>query len=93
MADALFDATRDIHAARETLPAIEPRAASGVHATVSELALPLRRMRRSRKSALAALALAAATSVFVWRSTGPELQEANASTNVDADGGVDGRPP
>jgi hypothetical protein len=41
-------------------------------------------MRRSRKSAIAAiaaLALAAGTSLFVWRGTGPEMQAANASTN------------
>ena len=59
--------------------------ASTRHPTLSELTIPLRRMRRSRKSAIAALALAAAASLLVWRSNGPELQEANASTtNTDA---------
>jgi len=86
MADALYDAAREAHTlVAETAAAADAAPASTRHPTLSELTVPLRRMRRSRKSAIAALALAAAASLLVWRSNGPEVQEANASTtNIDA---------
>ena len=91
MVDALFDATRELYGARETLPEveIEPAPASSNHVTVPELAVPMRRMQRSRKRALAALVLAAAASVLAWRSTGSEVPEANASMNSEVDGGME----
>jgi serine/threonine-protein kinase len=82
MADALYDAAREAHTlVAETSAGADEGPASTRLPTLSDLTVPLRRMRRSRKSAIAALALAAAATVFVWRSNGgPELQEANAST-------------
>jgi eukaryotic-like serine/threonine-protein kinase len=89
MADALRDALRETHT-----DAASPTAGGEVAAastTFPELALPMRRVRRSRKGAIAALALAGAASLLVWRSHGPELQEANASTVGDMlDGGEAG---
>jgi len=88
MADALYDAAREAHTlVAETSAANDAAPASTRHPTLAELAVPLRRMRRTRKSALAALALAAAASMLVWRSNGPEVQEANASTTM-VDGGL-----
>jgi len=91
MVDALFDATREIHTARETLPAIElePGPESSTHATVAELAVPMRRISGSSRRALAALVLATAASVLVWQTAGPEVPEANASVNSELDGGMD----
>jgi cyanate permease len=94
MAYALYDAVREVRTpvGETTAAAMEVVPASVGHATLSELTIPLRRMRTSRKSAIVALALAAAASVFVWRSNGPELQEANASmkTAEPVDAGADG---
>ncbi|MDB4937033.1 MAG: serine/threonine protein kinase [Labilithrix sp.] len=94
MADALYDAAREAHTlVAETTAAADEAPASTRQPTLSELVVPLRRMRRSRKSAIAALVLAAMTSLFVWRSTGPELQEANASTTSEtSDARSDARP-
>lgn len=95
MADALYDAAREAHTlVAETTASAAEAPASTRHPTLSDLAVPLHRMRRSRKSAIAALALAAAASLFVWRSNGPELQEANASTpsGDPLDGGAFARP-
>lgn len=90
MSDALYDAMRDARMrVAETTAAADEVPASTAHATLAEVGLPLRRVRRSRTSAIAALVLAAAASVVVWRSNGPEVQEANAATNGDAaDGGA-----
>ena len=88
MADALYGAMRAPHA--ETASDAPP-ASVREHPTLSEITVPLRRMRRSRKTAFAALGLAAAASLLVWRSNGPELAEANASMNTevpDASGDV-----
>jgi serine/threonine-protein kinase len=95
MADALYDAAREVHTlVAETSAAADDAPASTRHPTLSELTVPLRRMRRSRTSAIAALTLAAAASLFVWRSTGPEMQEANASTTTEVvDGGGEGARP
>ena len=89
MADALYDAAREAHTLlADTTAAAEAAPESTRHPTLSELTVPLRHMRRSRKSAaIAGLALAAAASLLVWRSNGPELQEANASTTTN-DAGV-----
>ena len=88
MADALYDAAREAHTlVAETTAAADAAPASTRHPTLSELSVPLRRLRRTRTSAIAALALAAAASMLVWRSNGPEVQEANASTTV-ADAGL-----
>jgi hypothetical protein len=85
MADALYDAAREAHqlVVAETTAAADADAApaSTRFTTLSELNVPLRRMRRSRKGAIAAVILAAAASLLVWRSNGPELHEANASTS------------
>ena len=82
MADALYDAAREAHTlVAETTAAADAPPASNRFTTLSEFDVPLRRMRRSRKGAIAAMILAAATSLFVWRSNGPELHEANASTS------------
>ena len=85
MADALYDAAREAHTlVAETTAAADAPPASTRFPTLSELNVPLRRMRRSRKSAaLAGLVLAAAASLFVWRSNGPEVQEANASMSTE----------
>jgi serine/threonine protein kinase len=82
MADALYDAAREAHTLAETTAAADAAPASTRQPTLSELSIPLRHMRRSRKGAIAALVLAAATSLLVWRSNGPELHEANASTST-----------
>lgn len=92
MADALYDAAREAHTlVAETTAGVDEAPASTRQPTLSDLAVPLRRMRRSRRSAIAALALAAATTVFAWRSNGPELQEANASTPAPAAETLDAR--
>ena len=89
MAYALYDAVREARTeVGETTAAADDAPASTTHATLSDLTIPLRRMGRSRKSAIAALALAAAATAFIWRSNGPELQEANASMSEAADGGA-----
>ena len=94
MAYALYDAVREARTpvGETTASAMEVAPASVGHATLAELSIPLRRMRRPRTSAIAALALAAAASVFVWRSSGPEVPEANASMKVTelVDAGPDG---
>lgn len=84
MADALYDALRETRTqlAGSFAAADEAPASTREHPTLSEIGVPFRRMRRSRKSAIAALALAAAATVFVWRESGPELHEANASTTT-----------
>jgi hypothetical protein len=86
MADALYDAAREAHTlVGETTAAAEIAPASTRHPTLSELTIPVRRMRRSRKSAaFAGLVLAAAASLLVWRSNGPEVQQANASMPTTA---------
>jgi serine/threonine-protein kinase len=82
MADALYDAVREARTGLAEPRAVDDEAPpSTTHTTLSELRLPLRRIRRSRKSALVALALAAAATVLVWRGDGPELQAASASTD------------
>jgi serine/threonine protein kinase len=93
MADALYDVSREIHTlVGETTAAADAAPRSGtLSATLSDLGIPLRQMRRSRKSALGALAVAVAAIVFVWRSTGPDVPEANASMNDLADAGTDAR--
>jgi serine/threonine protein kinase len=84
MADALYDAAREAHTLLdETAAAAEIAPASTRHPTLSELVVPLRRIRRSRKRAVAGLVLAAAASLLVWRSNGPEVQEANASMSSE----------
>lgn len=95
MADALYDAVREARTqVSETSAGADDAPVSRTMPTLSELTVPLRRMRRSRKSAIAGLVLAAAASLLVWRSNGPELQEANASTTLGETpdgGGTDGR--
>lgn len=88
MADALYDVLRESRTIAETTAGAEEAPASTTHPTLSELTVPLRRMRRSRKSAIAALVLASAASLLVWRSNGPEVQEANASPATEIDGGL-----
>jgi hypothetical protein len=60
--------------------------------TMFELTLPRRLPRGIRKRAIATLALVAATaSMFVWRSSGAEVEEASASTSPQRqDAGPDG---
>jgi hypothetical protein len=83
MGAALYDASREAHTlVAETSAAADAAPVSTRHSTLAELTVPLRGMRRSRKSAIAALALAACASLLVWRGNGPELQQANASTNT-----------
>ncbi|GAC1546294.1 MAG: hypothetical protein NVS3B10_10260 [Polyangiales bacterium] len=87
MADALYNAAREAHTlVAETTAGADAAPASTRFTTLSELDVPLRRMRRSRKGAIAALFLAGAASLLVWRSNGPEMHEANASTNAVAAG-------
>jgi serine/threonine protein kinase len=82
MADALYDAAREAHQlVAETTAAADAAPASTRFTTLSELNVPLRRMRRSRKGAIAAVILAAAASLLVWRTNGPEIHEASASTS------------
>ena len=80
MTDALYDGVRAVHAhvAETTRAAEDEPPHSSRHPTLSELQIPLRRIRGSRAGAVAALALAAAVSAFVWRVTWPET---NASTH------------
>lgn len=91
MADALYDVVREARTQiAETTAGADEAPRTSQHPTLSELAIPVRRMRRTRKSAIAALALAAAASVFVWRASGPEVQDASASTTSEVtDGGLD----
>lgn len=86
-----------LHAAVHALSS--PIAESGAGAdgtptsTTSELIRPRSRMRGFPRRAIATLALATAASTFVCRTSGPEVQEANASTNAEVpDAGTDGPP-
>jgi serine/threonine protein kinase len=91
MADALYDAAREVHTRiAETTAGADDPVRTSRHPTISELAIPIHRMRRSRKSAIVALLLAAAASIFAWHNSGPEVQAASASTaaNDAADGGL-----
>jgi serine/threonine-protein kinase len=96
MADALYDAVRASPAELVESDAgqNEPAPVSTTTPTMFELSLPRRIPRGMRKRAVATLALAmAAASMLVWRS-GPEVQEASASTMVETtpDAGPDGPP-
>jgi serine/threonine-protein kinase len=85
MANALYDAMREPStqdAARGDAKNA-PDSRPSQHPTLPELEIPLRHTHRSRKKATLAIALAVATAAFVWRSAGPEVQQANATTNAD----------
>ena len=82
MADALYDALRETQLSQAVVADDRLDELVHEHPTLSELTVPLHRMRRSRKGAFAALALAGAASLLVWRTNGPELQEANAATDI-----------
>jgi hypothetical protein len=90
MAGALRDALRETHTEAPSPTAGVAVAAAST--TFPELALPMRGLRRSRKGAIAAVALAGAASLLVWRSHGPEVQEANASIAGDVLDGGEGEP-
>jgi serine/threonine-protein kinase len=91
MAAALYDAVRELpphvrsaKAKSEGAEADDAAPSSTTTPTMTELAVPLRRARSLRTRVVATLALAAAASMFVWRASGPEVQEANASTESEA---------
>ncbi len=93
MADALYEAVRmappqpiEPSEADETAPV------STTTPTLFELTLPRRQPRGVRTVAIATLALVtAAASMLVWRSSGPEVREASASTGAEVpDAGSDG---
>ena len=93
MADALYDAVRALPAeVAESTTADEPAPVSMTTPTMFELSLPRRVRRGVRKRAIATLAVAmAAASMLVWRNSGPEVQEASASSASEmADAGADG---
>ena len=83
MADALYDAVRALPAelAEASADPLEPAPVSTTSPTMFELSLPRRSPRGVRKRAVATLALTmAAASMLVWRASGPEVQQASAST-------------
>ena len=98
MADALYDAVREVplRIAETSVgdAAAEAPPASTTIPTMFELPLSRRLSGGVRKRAIATLALAAAAaSTLVWRTSGPEVQEASASTIAEMpDAGGDGPP-
>ena len=98
MADTLYDAVRALPRARaaetnDDASTADAAPASTTTPTMFEVGLPRRRQRGVRKRAIAMLALAAAAaSMLVWRSSGPEVQEANASPSEVPDATTDGPP-
>jgi serine/threonine-protein kinase len=97
MTDALYDAVRALPRTRasetsEDASTADDAPLSTTTPTVFQVGVP-RRRRGVRKRAIAMLALtAAAASMLAWRSSGPEVQEANASTSEAPDATIDGPP-
>lgn len=96
MADALHLAMRALGPAHVARAHAAPDEApiSTTTPTMPELEVPRRRARRGPKRLVVALALAAgATTMGVWRSSGPEVQEASASTVADVPDAAADLPP